>query len=127
MDEVQDPTFPPANEPGMTLDWVVLAADEKIHGFVALKKTPEGWVRIDPATISRGEAVSQVVIDEARDQAFLPRRERRRLKQEAARWPVDGGVPPDRTKFPFAATINGHDVVVWPDWIEWPNDGERGA
>ena len=23
------------------------------------------------------------------------------------------------TKFPFAATINGHPVIVWVDWIEW--------
>lgn len=23
-----------------------------------------------------------------------------------------------KTKFPFAATINGEPVVVWPDWIE---------
>jgi hypothetical protein len=33
--------------------------------------------------------------------------------------------PPDkpvvqRTKFPFAAKINGTEVTVWPDWIEWP-------
>ena len=23
-----------------------------------------------------------------------------------------------KTKFPFAATINGNPVTVWPDWIE---------
>jgi hypothetical protein len=22
------------------------------------------------------------------------------------------------TKFPFAATVNGEPVTVWPDWIE---------
>jgi hypothetical protein len=25
------------------------------------------------------------------------------------------------------ATINGHDVVVWPDWIEWPDDEMEAA
>ena len=25
-----------------------------------------------------------------------------------------------RTKYPFTATINGVEVTVWPDWIEWP-------
>lgn len=31
-----------------------------------------------------------------------------------------------RTKFPFAATINGEPVTVWHDWIEWPDDEDRG-
>lgn len=32
--------------------------------------------------------------------------------------------PDARTKFPFKATINGREVIVWPDWIEYP-DGEE--
>ena len=23
------------------------------------------------------------------------------------------------TKYPFAATINDEEVIVWPDWIEY--------
>jgi hypothetical protein len=29
-----------------------------------------------------------------------------------------------QTKFPFAATINGTPVIVWPDWIEYPETTE---
>jgi hypothetical protein len=40
----------------------------------------------------------------------------------------DPGVAPERltrTKFPFAALVNGERVTVWPDWIErkdWSGD-----
>ena len=29
------------------------------------------------------------------------------------------------TRFPFAATINGEPVFVWPDWIEREDDALR--
>ena len=29
-----------------------------------------------------------------------------------------GPYPFEPTVFPFAATVNGEPVVVWPDWIE---------
>jgi len=32
---------------------------------------------------------------------------------------------PIATKFPFKAEINGEPVIVWPDWIERPDD-EQG-
>lgn len=33
------------------------------------------------------------------------------------RW-VEAARVTHRTRFPFKATINGEEVVVWPDWIE---------
>lgn len=36
---------------------------------------------------------------------------------------LPGREPPgSKIKFPFAATINGDECIVWPDWIEWPED-----
>lgn len=26
-----------------------------------------------------------------------------------------------KTQFPFKATINGEEVIVWDDWIEYPS------
>lgn len=44
-------------------------------------------------------------------------RRAKKAKYEAA-------APSPRTKYPFAATINGNPVTVWPDWIEW-EDADR--
>jgi len=38
--------------------------------------------------------------------------------------------PPERltrTKFPFKATINGDEAIVWPDWIEYPEEDPLNA
>lgn len=32
--------------------------------------------------------------------------------------------PEQKTKFPFAATINNERVIVWPDWVEHEETGE---
>jgi hypothetical protein len=40
---------------------------------------------------------------------------------------LPGSEPPGwRTKFPFKATINGREVIVWPDWIEYPEEDPFG-
>jgi len=50
-------------------------------------------------------------------------RERKVAERMALR--ADAGPAPEeltRTKFPFAATINKRAAIVWPDWIEYPED-----
>ena len=69
-------------------------------------------------------------MEDLQDPQFLPRRQRRKLKQAARRREPEGrpasptapAVPVSRVKFPFAATINGHEVIVWDTWVEWPPD-----
>jgi hypothetical protein len=47
-----------------------------------------------------------------------------KIKEKHANRPDPGPAPErfTRTKFPFAATINGKPVTVWPDWIEHESD-----
>lgn len=48
----------------------------------------------------------------------------KKMSEKRARRP-DPGPPPERltrTKFPFGATINGEEVFVWPDWIEYQDE-----
>ena len=44
----------------------------------------------------------------------------RKIAEKNASRPEPGPGPEQRTKFPFKATINDEEVVVWPDWIERP-------
>jgi hypothetical protein len=41
-------------------------------------------------------------------------------KAKRVRNPADDAPIERRTRFPFKATIAGTEVIVWPDWIEWP-------
>ena len=51
----------------------------------------------------------------------------RRSGPVTTKWLPGFGPPASgSTRFPFAATINGTEVVVWEDWIEWPRE-ERDA
>ena len=62
-----------------------------------------------------------------RTKAFLATKEGQawleaKIKEKHANRPDPGPSPFPPTKFPFAATINGKPVTVWPDWIEHESD-----
>jgi hypothetical protein len=46
---------------------------------------------------------------------------RQKLEKKRQARPAPGPTPEQltRTKFPFAATINGREAIVWSDWIEY--------